>query len=178
MDPVEAVRRPESRVGPQADPYAAYADEIVGKAVNAAKELQRLNQAEVDRIVEAVYRAAWDSRLEFARLAFEETGMGLYEHKVQKNAWASLLVYEDIRERKTVGILHHDRDRGLTEIARPIGVILALLPITNPTSTAIFKVLITMKTRNPVILSPHRGARRSIRPSSTSCSIRRPREGS
>ncbi len=163
MDPAEAVRDTAPRPDPQAEAYAAYADEIVGRAVKAANAFQRFTQAEVDRIVEAVYKAAWGNRLEFARLAFEETGMGLFEHKVQKNAWASLLVYEDIRERKTVGILHHDRDRGLTEIARPIGVILALLPVTNPTSTAIFKILITMKTRNPVILSGHRAARRSIR---------------
>jgi acetaldehyde dehydrogenase / alcohol dehydrogenase len=145
------------------DPYGAYADEIVGRASKAAKVFQRFTQEEVDKIVHAVFRAAFDHRLEFARLAHEETGMGLYEHKVFKNAWASLLVYEDIRERRTVGILHHDRDRGITEIAHPLGVILALLPVTNPTSTAIFKVLIAMKTRNPLILSPHRAARKSIR---------------
>jgi len=153
--PAEVTRPP--------DPFAAYAGEIVGRAHQATKVFHRYTQDEVDKIVQAVYEAAYDHRLEFARLAFEETGMGLFEHKVMKNAWASLLVYEDIRERRTVGVLSHDRDRGITEIVRPIGVILALLPITNPTSTAIFKILITMKTRNPVILSPHRGARKAIR---------------
>ena len=77
-----------------------------------------------------------------------------------KNAWASLLIHEHIRRQRTVGVLSHDPDRGITEVAQPIGPILALTPITNPTSTTIFKALICLKTRNPVIFSPHRGARK------------------
>ena len=145
------------------DPYDKYADEIIGRARQAEKAFRGLDQGQVDRIVEGVYKAAYDARLDFARRAFEETGIGLYEHKVIKNAWASLLVYEDIRERRTVGVLGHDTAAGITEVAQPKGIILALIPITNPTSTTIFKILICMKTRNPVILSPHRGARRCIR---------------
>jgi acetaldehyde dehydrogenase/alcohol dehydrogenase len=145
------------------DPFDQYADEIVGRAWHAAEAFRSFDQERTDRIVRAVYEAAYDARLELARLAREETGIGLTEHKVMKNAWASLLVYEDIRERTTVGVLSHDPASGITEIAQPRGVVLAMIPVTNPTSTTIFKILICMKTRNPLILSPHRAARKSIR---------------
>lgn len=145
------------------DPFEQYADEIVGRAWEAGEKFRQFTQEQVDRIVTAVFEAAYDARLELAKLAHEETGMGLYEHKVIKNAWASLLVYENIREKKTVGVIAHDPEAGITEIAQPKGVILATVPVTNPTSTTIFKVLICLKTRNPLILSPHRAARKSIR---------------
>jgi acetaldehyde dehydrogenase / alcohol dehydrogenase len=142
------------------DSFTRYADELVGRAAEAAALFRKLDQEQVDRIVEAAFRAAFEARLELAHLACEETGMGLFEHKVVKNAWASLLIYEHIRGRRTVGVLSHDSDRGITEVAQPIGPVLALTPVTNPTSTVIFKSLICLKTRNPIIVSPHRGARR------------------
>jgi acetaldehyde dehydrogenase/alcohol dehydrogenase len=145
------------------DPFDQYADEMVGRAWDAGEKFRQFTQEQVDRIVTAVFEAAYDARLELARLAHEETGMGLYEHKVIKNAWASLLVYEDIREKKTVGMIAHDPSTGITEIAQPKGVILATIPVTNPTSTTIFKALICLKTRNPLILSPHRAARKATR---------------
>jgi acetaldehyde dehydrogenase / alcohol dehydrogenase len=145
------------------DRFEQYADDVVGRAWHAAERFRDFDQEQVDRIVRAVFERAYEARLELARLAYDETGMGLYEHKVVKNAWASLLVYEDIRERKTVGIIAHDEASGITEIAQPKGALLATIPVTNPTSTTIFKILICMKTRNPVILSPHRGARKCIR---------------
>ena len=119
----------------------------------AGPAFRDFTQEQVDRIVQRVFEAPGNARLELARLAHEETGMGLYEHKVIKNAWASLLVYEDIRSHKTVGVISHDEASGITEIAQPKGPILATIPVTNPTSTAIFKILICTKTRNPVILS-------------------------
>jgi acetaldehyde dehydrogenase/alcohol dehydrogenase len=143
--------------------YEAYADELVGQAYEAAARFRLLDQEQVDRIVEAAFRASFEARIDLARMALEETGMGVLEHKVVKNAWSSLLIYEHIRGRRTVGILSHDPDRGITEVAQPIGPVLALTPVTNPTSTTIFKALICLKTRNPVILSPHRGARRCCR---------------
>jgi acetaldehyde dehydrogenase/alcohol dehydrogenase len=145
------------------DRIEQYADDIVGRAWQAAESFRSYTQDQVDRIVEAVFVAAYDARLELARLAHEETGMGLYEHKVVKNAWASLLVYEDIRDRRTVGVVAHDEASGITAIAQPKGPILATIPVTNPTSTTIFKILVCMKSRNPVILSPHRAARKCIR---------------
>jgi len=140
-----------------------YADAIVGRAWAAAEQFRQFDQPQVDAIVKAVYAAAYAARLDLARLAFDETRMGVYEHKVIKNAWASVLVYEDIRSRRTVGVVAQDPAAGLTEIAQPKGPILATIPVTNPTSTTIFKALICLKTRNPVIFSPHRGARRCIK---------------
>lgn len=145
------------------DPAAQYADEIVGRAWVAAQAFRQYDQQQVDRIVDAVYEAAWQARISLAQLAFEETGMGVLEHKILKNAYATLLVYEDIRWRPTVGIIAQDQLTGISEVAQPKGPILATIPINNPTATTIFKALICMKTRNPVIFSPHRGARRCIR---------------
>ena len=145
------------------NPIEQYADEMVTRASQAALAFRRFDQERVDRIVEAVYEAGWNARHELARLAVEETQMGVYEHKVIKNSYASLLVYEDIRARRTVGVLCHDALRGISEVAHPKGPILATIPVTNPTSTTIFKTLICLKTRNPVIFSPHRGARKCIK---------------
>ena len=146
-----------------------YADQVLGRAAAAAEAFLDFDQKRVDRIVEAVFEASYAARLDLARLAHEETGMGLYEHKVIKNAWASLLIYEDIKGRRTVGAIAGDAAAGITEIAVPKGPILATIPVTNPTSTTIFKSLICMKTRNPVIFSPHRGARRCIRETAKLC---------
>jgi acetaldehyde dehydrogenase/alcohol dehydrogenase len=148
------------------DAIDRYASDLLGKATKAAEAFRQLGQEQVDRIVEAVYRAAWNSRVELARLALEETGMGILEDKILKNSYATLLVYEDIRARKTVGVISHDPVQGVSEVAQPRGPVLATIPVTNPTSTTIFKALICMKTRNPVIFSPHRGARRCIRETS------------
>jgi acetaldehyde dehydrogenase/alcohol dehydrogenase len=146
-----------------ADSASRYADELVGRAGDAARAFRQCDQAQVDRIVRAVFEAAYSARMHLARLASAETGMGLYEHKVVKNAWASLLVYDDIRDAKTVGEIQADPVRGIVQIAQPKGPILATVPITNPTSTTIFKTLICMKTRNPVIFSAHRGARKCVK---------------
>jgi acetaldehyde dehydrogenase/alcohol dehydrogenase len=143
--------------------FETYADELLGRAREAALQFRVCDQAQVDRIVEAAFCAAFDARVDLARLAVEETGMGVFEHKVVKNAWSSLLIYEHIRHRQTVGVLSDDPERGITEVAQPIGPVLALTPLTNPTSTTIFKALICLKTRNPVIFSPHRSARKCSR---------------
>lgn len=148
------------------DAIDRYADDLLGRAGKAAEAFRQFGQEQVDRIVEAVYRAAFDARVTLARMAIEETGMGILEDKVLKNSYASLLVYEDIRSRRTVGVISHDAARGVSEVAQPRGPVLATIPVTNPTSTTIFKSLICMKTRNPVIFSPHRGARKCIRETS------------
>ncbi len=140
--------------------FETHAEDLLARARAAAEILRTFDQDLVDRVVAAVFKAAFDARITLALLAFDETGMGRIEHKVAKNAWASLLIHEHIRRQRTVGVLSHDPDRGITEIAQPIGPILALTPVTNPTSTTIFKSLICLKTRNPVIFSPHRGARK------------------
>jgi acetaldehyde dehydrogenase/alcohol dehydrogenase len=151
-----------------ADPQH-YADEVLERATAAAHVWAELDQETTDRIVRAIFEATLAHRVSLARLAFEETGIGVFPHKVIKNGWASLLVYEDIRPRRTVGVLHHDEATGMTEIARPRGPILAFTPVTNPTSTVIFKALIAAKTRNPIVFSPHGGARKCSRAAAEIC---------
>lgn len=133
-------------------------DEMMDKAAQAAAIFSQMDQKATDRITRAVFKAGFNKRLDLAKMAIEETGMGVYEHKVIKNVVATLLVYNDIRNEKTVGIISDDETTGIIEIAQPLGPILAVAPVTNPTSTVMFKILIAMKTRNPVIVSPHRSA--------------------
>lgn len=134
------------------------ADAMMGKALLAAAEFNQYDQAATDRIVKAVFDAAFNARVSLATMAVEETKLGVWQHKVIKNVVASLLVYNDIRDETTVGVLAHDERLGITEIAQPLGPIFAITPMTNPTSTVIFKILICLKSRNPLIISPHRRA--------------------
>ena len=128
-------------------------------AVKRAKEAQlkylSFTQQQVDEIVERVAKAAYSKSLELAKMAVEETGMGIVEHKKIKNEVGSMAVYESIKDEKTVGIVNEDRVRRVTEIAYPFGVVAGIIPTTNPTSTAIFKALISLKTRNAIVVSPH-----------------------
>jgi len=140
--------------------YQNYADDVLSKAKSAAIAFRSYNQEQVDHIVDAVFKAAFNARLELAQLTLDETGIGIFEHKIIKNCWASLLVYENIKNQKTVGEISHNEKEGITEIAEPHGPILGMTPLTNPTSTTIFKILISMKTRNPIIFSPHGAARK------------------
>ena len=137
-----------------------FADQIVGRAVQAGAVFAQLGQAETDRIVEAVYKAAFNHRIHLAKMAHEEPGMGRWQDKVIKNVVASQLVYQDIKNLKTAGIVSEDLANGIVEIAQPVGPILAVIPVTNPTSTVIFKVLISLKARNPIIVCPSGKAKR------------------
>jgi acetaldehyde dehydrogenase/alcohol dehydrogenase len=148
------------------DPYV---EEITARAAQAAAEWAGFDQARTDRVAEAVARAALAAGADLARLAADETGIGVLEDKVWKNEWAARKVWEDIRNRVTVGEISRDDGAGVTEIARPRGPILAMTPLTNPTSTVIFKCLIAAKTRNPVIFSPHRAARKCSREAARIC---------
>ncbi|MCX6270032.1 MAG: aldehyde dehydrogenase family protein [Bacteroidetes bacterium] len=134
------------------------ADDIIQQAILAAAEFHQFGQEATDKIVKAVYEAAFNNRVHLARMAWEETGIGRWEDKVIKNVVGTHLVYEDIRNEKTVGIISDDPDNGLIEIAQPMGPVLAVIPVTNPTSTTIFKILICLKTRNPIIVCPSKKA--------------------
>lgn len=134
------------------------AKEIMAKATLAAGLFNQYSQNQTDRIVENVARAGFNNRARLARMAREETSLGVWEHKVLKNVLATQLVYDNIKNEKTVGVLSHDERTGITEIAQPLGPIFAIIPITNPTSTVMFKILITLKSRNPIIISPSRKA--------------------
>jgi acetaldehyde dehydrogenase (acetylating) len=132
----------------------------------AAREAQPLlaefTQEQIDRIVAAMAEAVTPHAEALARLAVEETGYGVAVDKAQKNLFASRQVYEFIRPMKTVGVIQRLDDRKLVEIAEPFGVVAAIVPSTNPTSTAIYKVLIALKARCPIVISPHPSAARCI----------------
>ncbi len=127
--------------------------EYMRRANTAAAVFSQFDQQQTDRVVKAVYEAIFDHRVRLARMAAEETGLGRWQDKVIKNVVASQFVYEDIKDLRTVGIVHEDPVAGIVEIAQPAGPILAIIPVTNPTSTVIFKILIALKTRNPIIFS-------------------------
>lgn len=132
------------------------------KAVKAAQEkFSTYTQKQVDEIFFKVAMAANQKRIELAKMAFEETKMGVLEDKVIKNHFASEYIYNKYKNTKTCGVLEEDAAFGFKKIAEPIGVIAAIIPTTNPTSTVIFKTLISLKTRNGVIISPHPRAKKS-----------------
>ncbi|MBQ0167298.1 MAG: bifunctional acetaldehyde-CoA/alcohol dehydrogenase [Treponema sp.] len=127
----------------------------------AQKEYATYSQEQVDRIFKAAAIAANQARIPLAKMAVEETGMGVVEDKVIKNNYAAEYIYNAYKNTKTCGIIEEDSAYGIKKIAEPIGVIAAVIPTTNPTSTVIFKTLISLKTRNAIIISPHPRAMKS-----------------
>ena len=121
----------------------------------AQKKFATYTQEKVDEIFRQAALAANHNRIKLAKLAVEETGMGIVEDKVVKNNFAAEYIYNQYKNMKTCGVLEEDKTSGITKVAEPIGVISAIVPTTNPTSTAIFKCLIALKTRNAIIISPH-----------------------
>ena len=139
---------------------AARLDAIVDRATAAAAAFRALDQEAVDEIVHAMVVAGVRHAVELAELAMEETGFGVFEDKVIKNYVATEFLYDHLRDKRTVGVIEEDRERALSYVAEPIGVVLALLPITNPTSTALFKAIVAAKTRNAVVFRPSARAAR------------------
>ena len=135
---------------------------LAHRARQAAPLLAELSQEQIDRIVDAMANAVRPHAEALARLAVEETTYGVVEDKIQKNRFASDQVYEFIRPMRTVGVVGRDDDKKVIEIAEPFGVVAAVVPSTNPTSTAIYKILISLKARCPIVLSPHPSAARCI----------------
>src|SRR5579863_4880679 len=138
------------------------ARQAVERASEAQKQFARFSQEQVDAVVEACALAATEAGESLARLAVEETGYGNVPDKIIKNRLASVDVPRAIRGMKTAGILREDREKGIIEIAEPVGVVAAVIPSTNPTSTTIYKTIISLKARNAVVLSPHPTAMRCI----------------
>ena len=130
-------------------------EEAIVKVRAAQKAYATFTQEQVDKIFFAAAMAANRERISLAKLAVAETGMGVVEDKVIKNHFASEYIYNAYRDTKTCGVIERDAAYGITKIAEPLGVIAAVIPTTNPTSTAIFKTLIALKTRNGIIISPH-----------------------
>jgi acetaldehyde dehydrogenase (acetylating) len=140
----------------------AEARALARRAKAAAPVLAEFTQAQIDAIVDAMAAAATSQAEALARLACEETGYGLVADKIQKNLFGSQKIYDFIKPMKTVGIVARHDDRRIVEIAEPFGVVAAIVPTTNPTSTAIYKILISMKARCPIVISPHPSAVRCI----------------
>ena len=140
----------------------AEARALARRAKQAWLELAEFDQPRIDAIVDAMAAAATAQAEAFARLAVEETGYGVVEDKIQKNLFSSEKVYQFIRPMKTVGVIARYDDRRVVEIAEPFGVVAAVIPTTNPTSTAIYKILIALKARCTIVLSPHPSAVKCI----------------
>ncbi len=136
-------------------------EEAIARVRKAQKEFSTFTQEKVDEIFLAASIAANKMRIPLAKLAVEETGMGIVEDKVIKNHYASEYIYNAYKNVKTCGVIEEDKAYGIKKIAEPIGLVAAVIPTTNPTSTAIFKTLVCLKTRNGIIISPHPRAKKS-----------------
>jgi acetaldehyde dehydrogenase (acetylating) len=140
----------------------AEARTLARAARQAQPILAEFSQQQIDAIVTAMAEAVTPHAEALARLAVEETGYGVVADKVQKNLFAAKQVYDFIRPMKTVGVVNRIDEKKIVEIAEPFGVVAAVVPSTNPTSTAIYKVLIALKARCPIVISPHPSAARCI----------------
>ena len=136
-------------------------NELVEKAKVASKEYLQLDQETVDNIIKAMSMAGLEHHMELAKLAVEETGRGIYEDKITKNMFATEYVYHSIKYEKTVGIINENEEEDYVEIAEPVGIIAGVTPVTNPTSTTMFKSIIAAKTRNVIIFGFHPSAQKS-----------------
>jgi acetaldehyde dehydrogenase / alcohol dehydrogenase len=153
------VVKERAQVPPDTDVFSsdriAYLEGLVGQARTAAAVFNQFSQEDVDRIVKPTVLAGLEHAHRLAHLAVEETKLGVMEDKVIKNMVATEFAYNYVKDKRTVGVIREFPERNLVEVAEPIGVIFSLLPITNPTSTVLFKCIMAIKTRNAVIFSPH-----------------------
>ena len=138
-------------------------DDLISKAKEASKEYMKLDQDQIDNIVKQMSMAGLEHHMELAKMVVEETGRGIYEDKITKNMFATEYIYHSIKYDKTVGIINENEEEGYEEIAEPIGIIAGITPVTNPTSTTMFKSIIAAKTRNVIIFGFH--------PSAQKCSV-------
>src|SRR3954453_7219667 len=155
----------ESVSAPQTDrdlASIAEARTLARRAKQAWLELAEFSQERIDAIVDAMAAAATAHAEMFAGLAVDETGYGVVEDKIQKNLFSSQKIYNFIRPMKTVGVIARHDDRRVVEIAEPFGVVAAVVPLTNPTSPAIYKILISLKARCTIVISPHPSAVKCI----------------
>lgn len=135
---------------------------LIKDAKEAQKELAKMSQEQIDAIVKAIADAGYENAEKLARMANEETGFGKWEDKIIKNVFASKVVYESIKDVKTVGVINEDKANKVMEIGVPMGVVAGLIPSTNPTSTVIYKAMISIKAGNTIVVSPHPNAKNSI----------------
>ena len=136
-------------------------ESLISRVHKAQRIFATFSQEKVDAIFKAAATAADKARIPLAKMAVEETGMGILEDKIIKNHFASEYIYNKHKHAKTCGIIREDKINGTKVVAEPLGVLAGIVPTTNPTSTAIFKSLISLKTRNGIIFSPHPRAKKS-----------------
>ncbi|MCC0727602.1 acetaldehyde dehydrogenase (acetylating) [Clostridioides sp. ZZV14-6009] len=135
---------------------------LVKRAKVAQEKLSKMSQEQIDKIVKAVANATFNNATKLAKMANEETGFGKWEDKVIKNTFASMGVYETLKDTKTIGIIGEDKEANTIDIAIPVGVVAGLIPSTNPTSTVIYKTIISLKAGNTIVFSPHPNAKKCI----------------
>jgi len=135
-------------------------DELASRARKALEKFLTYDQEKIDKIVKAMAIAGLDDHMKLAKMAVEETGRGIYEDKITKNIFATEYIYHSIKDIKTVGIINENENEGYFEVAEPVGIVAAVTPVTNPTSTTMFKALISIKTRNPIIFAFHPSAQK------------------
>ncbi|MEK4145545.1 bifunctional acetaldehyde-CoA/alcohol dehydrogenase [Robertmurraya sp. FSL W8-0741] len=145
---------------PKVQTVAEMVDQLVQNGRRALQEFQNFDQEMIDEIVKQMALAGLDHHMPLAKLAVEETGRGVYEDKIIKNIFSTEYIYHNIKYDKTVGIINENDHEGIVEIAEPVGVIAGVTPVTNPTSTTMFKALIAIKTRNPIIFAFHPSAQK------------------
>ena len=135
-------------------------DDLVERAKIASKEYMKLDQEQVNNIVKAMSMAGLEHHMELAKMAVEETKRGIYEDKITKNMFATEYIYHSIKYDKTVGVIDENDEEDYVQIAEPIGIIAGVTPVTNPTSTVMFKSMISAKTRNVIIFGFHPSAQK------------------
>ncbi|MBE6022216.1 MAG: bifunctional acetaldehyde-CoA/alcohol dehydrogenase [Cellulosilyticum sp.] len=135
-------------------------DELAVKAATCLEQMMQLTQEQVDNIVKAMALAGVSKQMHLARMAVEETGRGIFEDKVTKNIFSTEYIYHDIKNEKTVGIIEDNEDDAFMLVAEPVGVVAGVTPVTNPTSTTMFKAIIALKSRNPIIFGFHPSAQK------------------
>lgn len=137
-----------------------YIQSLIDKAKKATEAFMELDQEQIDKIVQAMALAGLDKHMYLAKMAVEETGRGVYEDKIIKNMFATEYIHNSIKYDKTVGVIEDNPYDSFQKIAEPVGIIMGITPVTNPTSTTIFKAMIAIKTRNPIIFGFHPSAQR------------------
>ena len=150
----------EKATAPQTVDPQEMVNELAAKAKVALEEYMKLDQEQVDEIAHAMALAGLDNHTKLAKLAVEETGRGVYEDKIIKNLFATEYIWHDIKSQKTVGIIEDDDLAGIMQIAEPVGIVAGVTPVTNPTSTTMFKAMIAAKARCPIIFGFHPSAQK------------------
>ncbi len=154
------VTKVEKKLDVQEQTVAENIDQLVANAQSALSEMKKLTQEQVNDIIKEMALAGLDKHMYLAKLAVEETGRGVYEDKIIKNIFATEYIYHNIKYQKTIGVVSENEHEGIVEIAEPIGVVAGVTPVTNPTSTTMFKSIISIKTGNPIIFAFHPSAQK------------------